>query len=563
VDFKGRLKVAGAGGAGIPAVLRLDDIYLELWSEGEELGVWRLDVVEISRNNGNRFALDLDGEEMEFEAADPLGFAYEGLTFVNEVSGKLRKKRRGLRKGEDSKPLRGARVPGVEQPEAPAQTKKPTLEPAPKPIGARLDQARAGGRYEPLPPAEPARQVPVPAPEPARSGIGAFLAPVDESPAASQPTPAPLSAPPVPERPLRQEIPVDRLPTPDPMPVEPVAPPMVIIEEVGAYSWAADVVVEQVATDPAPVAEVPEPAAVAPRPEPVVEPEPVVVVEPEPEPVALLPEPEPVEVLPEPEPVVVRAPEPVVLEPVAVLPEPEPVVLEPVAVLPEPEPVVLEPVAVLPEPEPVVLEPVAVLPEPEPVVLEPVAVLPEPEPVVVVEPAPEPEPEPVVMRAPEPLVVLPEPDQVVVVAPVVEPEPVSAPEPVFGQDEMVVFDREPIQKGRLRRGSKATRKASSNGSPHAFTPDPGPAPVEIAGSPTDLDLTPVVDADGGSETAAEFRERGRHATSGKGRASRRRKPDDHNHEYDIARTVGGLTRRICVHCGHVSFDSEDVYQGWG
>jgi len=171
----------------------------------------------------------------------------------------------------------------------------------------------------------------------------------------------------------------------------------------------------------------------------------------------------------------------------------------------------------------------------------------------------------VVVRAPEPLVVLAEPEPVVVVTPVAEtePEPVSAPEPVFGRDEMVVFDREPIQKGRLRRGSRATKKASSNGSTHASTQDSGPAPLEIAGSPTDLDLTPVVDADRGSETAAEFRERGRHATSGKGRASRRRKPDDHNHEYDIARTVGGLTRRICVHCGHVSFDSEDVYQGWG
>jgi hypothetical protein len=197
-------------------------------------------------------------------------------------------------------------------------------------------------------------------------------------------------------------------------------------------------------------------------------------------------------------------------------------------VLPEPEPVVVR------APEPVVPEPVAVLPEPEPVVPGPVAVLPEPEPVVVVAPVAE-----------------------------TEPEPVSAPEPVFGRDEVVVFDREPIQKGRLRRGSRATKKASSNGSSHASTQDSGPAPMEIAGSPTDLDLTPVVDADRGSETAAEFRERGRHATSGKGRASRRRKPDDHNHEYDIARTVGGLTRRICVHCGHVSFDSEDVYQGWG
>jgi hypothetical protein len=178
------------------------------------------------------------------------------------------------------------------------------------------------------------------------------------------------------------------------------------------------------------------------------------------------------------------------------------------------------------------------------VVLEPVAVLPELEPVVVVEP------EPVVVRAPEPVVL----------------EPVAVlpePEPVFDRDEMVVFDREPIQKGRLRRGSRATKKASSNGSPDAATQDPGPVPVEIAGSPTDLDLTPVVDADRSPETAADFRERGRHASSGKGRASRRRKPDDHNHEYDIARTVGGLTRRICVHCGHVSFDSEDVYQGWG
>jgi hypothetical protein len=361
---------------------------------------------------------------------------------------------------------------------------------------------------------------------------------------------------------------------------------MVIIEEVGAFSWAADVIVEPLTPEPAPVP-APEPVAVVPEPERVVvvpEPEPVMVV-PEPEPPKLEPEPAAFAPEPEPEPVAI-VPDPAP-EPVAVVPEPEPVVFtpEPVAMVPDPAP---GPVAVVPEPEPLMLErePVVFAPEPErePVVFAPeperevFASEPEPEPVVVV-PQPEPlmlEPEPVVF-APEPVVLAHEPEpEPVAFAPEPGPEPVAftsepavfAPEsesleeahdPVFGSSEMPVFDREPIQKGRLRRGSRASKKASADGSLHSSEQ----SPVGFAESPTELDLTPVFDVDGMPEVATEFRERGRHATTGKGRASRRRKPDDHNHEYDIARTVGGLTRRICVHCGHVSFDSEDVYQGWG
>jgi hypothetical protein len=629
VDFKGRLRVAGAGGAGIAADLRLDDIYLELWSEGEELGVWRLDVVEVTRNSGNRFALDLDGESMEFEAADPLGFAYDGLAFINEVSGKLRKKRRTLRKGEDSKPLRGARVAGIEQPASSAKPGKPVLDPAPRPIGARLDQARAGGTYQPLPPASPAESQPAAASapvenvaaqpvEPAKSGIGAFLSPVAETPAEPfLPAPSPAAEPPV-----RPEMPVDRLPIPEPLPPPPpMAPPMVIIEEVAAFSWAADVVVEPLPPAPEPVRE-PEPVAALP--EPVREPEPEVVrpalgVVREPEPVAALPEPvrepEPVAALPEP----VREPEPVAILPESelVMPEPEPVLEpEPVAILPEselvmpePEPVLEpEPVAILPEPEPVVPEhtwepePVAILPEPELVVPEPVlepepvAILPESElvvPELVLEPEPvailpqpvlEPEPELVVLepvREPEPVAILPEPvlepePVAILPEPVLEPEPVAMlpepelvlPEPTWepeaefeaGGDEVgPAVEHGSIQKGRLRRGSRAVKKASANGSAH---PPEAITPV-VADSPTELDLTPVLESGPNPQIAAEFRERGRHASSAKGRSNRRRKPDDHNHEYDIARTVGGLTRRVCVHCGHVSFDSEDVYQGWG
>ena len=98
--FKGRLRLPSDPGEGIPIDLELEDVILSLVSEGEDFGEWRLDKVEIRRLFSNQFALLLDGEEMVFVADDALGFAYDGLTFVEDVTGRLSKRR--LFKGRKS-----------------------------------------------------------------------------------------------------------------------------------------------------------------------------------------------------------------------------------------------------------------------------------------------------------------------------------------------------------------------------------------------------------------------------------------------------------------------------
>jgi hypothetical protein len=93
VLFKGRLRLPSDPGEGIPIDLELEDVILSLVSEGEDFGEWRLDNVEIKRLFSNQFALLLDGEEMVFVANDALGFAYDGLSFVEEFTGRLSKRR--------------------------------------------------------------------------------------------------------------------------------------------------------------------------------------------------------------------------------------------------------------------------------------------------------------------------------------------------------------------------------------------------------------------------------------------------------------------------------------
>ncbi|MGF1666789.1 MAG: hypothetical protein ACFCVC_11030 [Acidimicrobiia bacterium] len=113
--YKGRLKVAGDPGEGIPVDLSIDDVFVDLASGDENLGRWRMDVVDLSRLAGNEFALSLDGEQMVFVAADPLGFAYNAVTTIEEISGRLRKKRGLFRKRSDaSRKLEDDSVPTIE-----------------------------------------------------------------------------------------------------------------------------------------------------------------------------------------------------------------------------------------------------------------------------------------------------------------------------------------------------------------------------------------------------------------------------------------------------------------
>lgn len=94
MEFRGRLKVPGTPGEGIAVELRLTDVFLELGSDGEELGRWRLDEVEVARVAGDVFDLTLEDETFVFVAGDALAFAYEGLGYVEETRAKMKKRRR-------------------------------------------------------------------------------------------------------------------------------------------------------------------------------------------------------------------------------------------------------------------------------------------------------------------------------------------------------------------------------------------------------------------------------------------------------------------------------------
>lgn len=98
MQFKGRLRLPEDAQTGIPVELMLDDIFVVLSSGEEFLGQWRMDDVGISRVFSNQFLLDLEGEEMVFIAADPLGFAYDGVTRIVETADRLGKRRRFRRK---------------------------------------------------------------------------------------------------------------------------------------------------------------------------------------------------------------------------------------------------------------------------------------------------------------------------------------------------------------------------------------------------------------------------------------------------------------------------------
>jgi len=96
LHFRGRLKPPGDASEGIAVELRVDDVFFELSSGPEELGRWRMDDVIAVRLRSNEFKLQLADEEMLFLADDALAFAYEGVQLIEELGGKLRKKRRGL-----------------------------------------------------------------------------------------------------------------------------------------------------------------------------------------------------------------------------------------------------------------------------------------------------------------------------------------------------------------------------------------------------------------------------------------------------------------------------------
>lgn len=612
MQFKGRLKAPGDAGRGVAVDLRIDDIYLFFTSAGEELGRFRVDDLEVERRTGNEFLLTIDEEEMLFLADDPLGFAYEGLGLIESVAARLKKKRR-FRKGEprreERRPAPAAesvprpapiieraseRVAGLSparllrpRPE-PVPTALVPLEPEPEPgpspmlrlgaYGGWIEQAMAQTGSEAASPAPAPDLEPAPASEepwtPPFGAVGTLptdlpppvLAPsptVPSPPAVPTAPPAglpPAGAEPVPEAPAARSTPPPPTAAPPAPAAGPPAPPpepvwvstepeFVVIQDVAAASYAAEVVVEEVAVRPA----APEPPEVEPpRPESDVV-RPLRLVEP------------PVE---ERRAAAVgdvsAASEARVRRPKArhdrsyLEPPPTPFVREAEDDHLVFQPVVAEPAAGHPA-SPVEYAVQERAPTDRLPVVEPVAALPEN-----VEAGPTGDEAPARPSGGE----------------VAEPPPVDAWWDA-GTAEPLVPDLGP------REAESSSWEAAS------VEPLPSEAPViEAAGAPEEpvAAASPEVSVEVVLSVGPAFPVEESEAVevppapqaapapvvvpaptppaapppsgNGDGKKRRRREKGGHQHHFEEHKTVGGITRFICKDCGHVSFQGEDVYQGW-
>ncbi len=96
----------------------------------------------------------------------------------------------------------------------------------------------------------------------------------------------------------------------------------------------------------------------------------------------------------------------------------------------------------------------------------------------------------------------------------------------------------PARPGEERRPEPAAARLQPQPEPEPLAP-PAPVPVE----PTD-------------EAAG-------HGTRRERRLRRRREEETvHEHRYQEKAAVGGIIRRVCAECGHVSFGSRDIYEPW-
>lgn len=194
MDFRGHLRLPEDAGAGIPVELRLDDIFVIITSAGNELGAWRADDVVIDRIFSNQFAIELDGESMVFIAQDALGFAYDGISAIEDLQERLTKRRTFKRSKKKKKKVEAASE------EAPAQATAP----APSEPAVDEDEERQLRRLQPIwsPPSVAATPTPAPphepsVPEPIRELVEAEPSePLDVRMSYPQPSapPAPIAA---------------------------------------------------------------------------------------------------------------------------------------------------------------------------------------------------------------------------------------------------------------------------------------------------------------------------------------------------------------------------------
>ena len=460
--FKGRLRLPSDPGEGIPIDLVLEDVFLSLESEGEDFGEWRMDAVEINRLFSNQFSMHLDGEEMVFIADDALGFAYDGLSTIEDVQSRLSKRRVFKGRKPKKKPRAGRSEPEPDRLESEEST---TPEPAPD---------------VPMPEVVPF----FPESNPSFADSVAESAVVDESiaPVAPRPIeiaeaePAPIASPP---------------PASEPPPVAP-EPPRDTAQPAASDETAGAV-----------------------EPSPVVASEPVEAFEDDEDDELVIEDVSAYGYVP-------VATAPVDQRPVALEPEPSDDEIEIEEASPATGAVLREvhPLGELAPGAPSELHPLGSPVNPE----EPATV--DQEPVADDSPA---------MSATEvgPLAELDEPIE----GPAAVPLPPDGDSSFFAQwssngraDREPQFDEEPQPDEELQPDATAFAEETQSG--------------------------------------PQTQKSGRHArNSGKSRSARfgrkkSREPEAHEHVYESSKTVGGITRRVCAICGHVSFAGEDVYQDW-
>lgn len=448
--FKGRLRLPNDPGEGIPIDLVLEDVFLSLDSEGEDFGEWRLDTVEIKRLFSNQFAMQLDGEEMVFIANDALGFAYDGLSALEDVKSRLSKRRifkgrkpkKKERAGRSESVVEESEAEEAETPEVTPEVPMPEVVPffpesSPTFADSVAEKAIVDDSIAPVAPklieiaeTEPPAAAPTqPASPPVERAVEEPAVPVEAASAVESP------AGPADELPDSSEDDDDEL----------------VIEDVSPYGY------------------VPVTSASVGRPPAAVEPEPS--------------------------------------------DDEADIEIEEAAPATGAVPREVHPLG---DSEPAPNREVHPLGGPD-------------APDQSVESQPEPE------LAPE--------------APAARTEPVEAPDTEAAP---AAAEQRPVPSP-PDGDSSFFAQWSSNG--HA-APEPDPEPA------------PAADPGEGSQDGQQTQKSGRHARgSSRSRSSlfgrkKSREPAEHEHRYESSKTVGGITRRVCAICGHVSFAGEDVYQDW-
>lgn len=538
MQFRGQLKLPGQSTSGVSVDLRVDDIFLELHSNGEMLGRWRLDDVSVERVVSNEFNLIFDDERLLFLADDALAFAYEGLTTIEQVSAKLRKKRRRSRGAGDS--MRGLlRRLGADRSDS-GQT--PTAPPPPEVSAEQPSE-------EPV-----LNGPPPPAPPPLAflDAIGRSATPAAESSAAA------ISQV---EEPTADDAAPAAAVTAEPPATTPAAPVVVWDVEVPAVSYAVDfeTVTRRRSSrtqPPAVAAGSDEGSDVATAQELVREPTPQAAASdqlpapteaPAEEPAAAT-QPQPEEELPVGEPSGEETtPEEDAIPPAASEENPAPEA-SPSGDPPAPAELPRRTVAAS-TPAPVSPAPSRTrTPSEEPprrtmrtsdVPVVPAATAPAPE-------LEEPQPPWVIPEVSDdaPLPLPPEPEVFVEVEPPAA-SPAQETEDPVGEEHprrhlsLVRWEDADEPEAELAVGQVAPPAPATS-----TAPPPVPAP---AAAPAGGGEHPEVDGNG------------RRKGGLLGGLFGRSKPEQHTHQFRESRTVGGIIRRVCTVCGHVSFDGEDIY----